>query len=398
MKILVINTGSSSIKYELFQMPNQSNIASGLLERIGEKKSRLSHNTGDLEKPMVIEKPVKDHEVGMKEIVELLTDKTIGVIKHPSEISAIGHRIVHGGEAFKAPTVIDEEVIEAIKEHIPLAPLHNPANLIGIETASSLFQDVMNVGVFDTAFHQSLLPHSFHYAIPNSYYQKLKIRRYGFHGISHGYVTKKTAAYLGKPVDSVNLITAHLGNGASMCAIKNGKSVDTSMGMTPLEGLIMGTRSGDIDPAIHFYLADHSELEFHEIDELLNKESGLKGLVGINDMRDIIKRKHDGDENAILAIDMYTYRIKKYIGSYFAVLGGVDAIVFTAGIGENSADVRELSLKGMEEMGISIDKDKNNSSKDGIFEIQDSKSRIKVLVVPTDEELEIALQTYDIIA
>jgi acetate kinase len=398
MKILVINTGSSSIKYQLFEMEDHRVLASGLLEKIGESTSRLSHKTKELDEPILIEKQIADHKIGMEEIDTLLTDPKVGVIKKSSELKAIGHRVVHGGEAFHEPTLITDEVISAIKEHTPLAPLHNPANLTGIESAISLFKGVPQIAVFDTAFHQSLPAHAFRYALPNEYYEKLKVRRYGFHGTSHLFVSKAAAELLGKGLDNLNLITAHLGNGASIAAVKNGKSVDTSMGMTPLEGLIMGTRSGDIDPAIHFYLAEHSNLEFMEINKVLNKQSGLKGLVGINDMRDIFQKMTEGDPKAALAVEMYAYRIKKYIGAYYAALGSVDAIVFTAGIGENSPQIRELALNSMQSLGIEIDKEKNDIKEKRAREIQSENSKIKILVIPTNEELEIAIQSAEVIS
>ncbi len=397
MNILVINTGSSSIKYQLFHMEDQSVRASGLLERIGEPAGRLKHSSIKSESPFVMEKHIADHETGMREIAGLLTDAKFGVIKNVSEVAAIGHRVVHGGEAFHDPVLIDDTVIKAIEEHIPLAPLHNPANLTGIRAAISFFPGVPQVGIFDTAFHTGIPRHAYHYAIPNEYYKKLKIRRYGFHGTSHSYVAKKAAEFLDRDIARTNLITIHLGNGCSITAIKNGQSIDTSMGMTPLEGLIMGTRSGDIDPAIHFYLADHSDLKFHDIDNLLNKESGLKGLTGTNDMRDILKMRREGSHDAVLAVDMYTYRIKKYIGAYYAALGKLDAVVFTAGIGENSAEIRALCLEGLEDMGIAVDSAKNESNKRTIRSVQAKGSKIAVLIVPTNEELEIALQTQEIL-
>jgi len=379
-------------------MNDHSVLASGLLEKIGETTSRLNYKTIELEQPILIEKQIPDHETGMEEIDTLLTDPKVGVIKKSSELKAIGHRVVHGGEAFCEPTLITDKVIAAIKEHIPLAPLHNPANLTGIQSAVNLFKGVPQVAVFDTAFHGSLPPYAFRYALPNDFYENMKIRRYGFHGTSHLYVSKETSKLLGKPLEKLNLITVHLGNGASICAVKNGKSVDTSMGMTPLEGLIMGTRCGDIDPALHFYLAENGGLEISEINTILNKKSGLKGLVGINDMRDILKKAKDGDENASLAVEMYSYRIKKYIGAYYASLGKLDAIVFTAGIGENSSEIREYSVSEMESLGISIDKEKNREKSKTPREVQDKKSNIKILVIPTNEELEIALQAVDVIS
>ncbi|MBI5187332.1 MAG: acetate kinase [Nitrospinae bacterium] len=397
MKIFVINTGSSSIKYQLFQMADSQVLASGLLERIGESTSKLKHQSARSPEAVVREKVVPDHEQGLREIVDLLTDPTIGVIRDTSDVAAIGHRVVHGGEAFKRPTRIDQKVIQAIEEHIPLAPLHNPANLTGIRAALKYFPSAPQVAIFDTAFHQTIPRHAYHYAIPDEYYRKLKIRRYGFHGTSHFYVAKKAAELLGKPLQQLNLITIHLGNGCSMAAIQNGKSVDTSMGMTPLEGLIMGTRCGDIDPAIHFYLVDHSTLQFRDVDKLLNKESGLKGLTGTNDLRDVMQMREAGNGNAELAVRMFAYRIKKYIGAYYAVLGRLDGIVFTAGIGENSPEMRRLSTAGLEALGIEVSDERNAETVKSARFIQGGNSRVAVMVVPTNEELEIALQTQEVI-
>jgi acetate kinase len=397
MKIFVINTGSSSIKYQLFQMADSTVLASGLLERISEPTSKLKHQSVRAPEAVIREKAVPDHEQGLREIVALLTDPQIGVISDTSDVAAIGHRVVHGGEAFKRPTRIDQKVIQAIEDHVPLAPLHNPANLTGIRAALKYFPSVQQVAIFDTAFHQTIPRHAYHYAIPDEYYRKLKIRRYGFHGTSHFYVAKKAAELLDKPLHQLNLITIHLGNGCSMAAIQNGKSVDTSMGMTPLEGLIMGTRCGDIDPAIHFYLVDHSPLQFRDVDKLLNKESGLKGLTGTNDMRDVMQMREAGDRNAELAVQMFAYRIKKYIGSYYAALGRLDGIVFTAGIGENSPEIRRLSVAGLEALGIEVSDERNAETIKSARFIQGENSRVAVMVVPTNEELEIALQTKEVI-
>lgn len=398
MKILVINTGSSSIKYQLFQMDDKSVLASGLIERIGETTAKHKFSSVNLKESIVVEKNIPNHQTGISEMDELLTDSVNGVIKNSSEISAIGHRVVHGGETFTKPSIIDEDVIKAIEANVPLAPLHNPGNLSGIFAAQKFFKGVVNVAVFDTAFHQTMPENVFRYAIPNEYYEKYKIRRYGFHGTSHQYVSKLAAKFLGKNIDSLNLITLHLGNGASVCAIKNGKSYDTSMGMTPLEGLIMGTRTGDLDPAIPFFMADHVKLSYKEIDTLLNKQSGLKGISALNDMRDILAKRKEGDKNAILAIEMYVNRIRKYIGAYLVGLEGrVDAILFTAGIGENASEIRELCMQNLSSLGIELDGDKNNAPNRDVREISKDTSKIKVLVVPTNEELEIALQAKDVI-
>lgn len=396
MKILIINTGSSSIKYQLFDMVGQGILASGVAEKIGEEKGVLTHGrflpTGEI-REKVEEGKIVDHHEGLKRIVDLLVDPEQGVIEDKSEISAVGHRVVHGGETFRAPTIIDGKVIEAIKKNIPLAPLHNPPNLMGIEVARTLFPEAPQVAVFDTAFHQTLPMESFLYAIPFELYEKHKIRRYGFHGTSHVYVAEKAAEFMESPLNELNLITIHLGNGASMAAIKKGRSVDTTMGMTPLAGLVMGTRSGDVDPALPFFLAEHLGISVRQIDDLLNKQSGLKGICGSNDMREVIDKKDAGDTKAKLALDIYTYRIKKYIGAYFAALENLDAIVFTAGVGENSPFIRERCCQGLHKLGIEIDSERNNQTLEGIREISPPGNQVKVLVVPTDEELEIAQET-----
>lgn len=381
-------------------MELNKSLASGLLERIGESKGRLINEhagEGGADSALVREGPVADHEKGMAWIVELLTDPKAGAIRDASQIDAVGHRVVHGGESFQKPTLIDGPVIAAIRKNIPLAPLHNPANLVGIEVARAFFPDAPHVAVFDTAFHQDLPPRAFHYGLPHEFYQKYSIRRYGFHGTSHQYVAKQAASVLGKPLPDLNLITIHLGGGSSITAIKKGKSVDTSMGMTPLEGLVMGTRSGDLDPSIPFHLAEVSGMSFPEIIDVFNHRSGLKGLCGTNDMREVLKKREAGDPRAGLAIDVYTYRLKKYIGAYFAALGDVDALVFTAGVGENSSEIRAEACNGLENFGIELDLEKNMKNDSGPFEIHSEKSRVKVLVVPTDEELEIANQTMEVI-
>jgi acetate kinase len=400
MKILAINTGSSSIKYELFDMDRDQVIAQGLAEKIGEQSSHLTHKKRDSNGQFIkteLMARIKDHHDGLIRIVDLLLDPSQGVIEDKSEITAVGHRVVHGGETFHSPTVIDETVIDAIKENIPLAPLHNPPNLEGIEVARRVFPDPPHVAVFDTAFHQTIPMRSFLYAIPFELYEKEKVRRYGFHGTSHAYVAERAAEYIGRPLETLTLITIHLGNGASIAAVKRGKCVDTSMGMTPLAGLVMGTRSGDLDPAIPFFLAEHLGMSLKDIDNLLNKDSGLKGICGTNDMREVIEKKEAGDKRAETAIDLYTYRIKKYIGAYFAALGHLDGIIFTAGIGENSPQIRERCCCELGELGIEIDSGKNNHDKKGIREINTPESKVKILVVPTNEELKIAIETQKVI-
>jgi len=400
LKILVINSGSSSIKYKLFEMDSERVLASGLAERIGEKKSSITHKvysesseTHSLE----LNKKIKNHKHGLSQIVELLVDETTGVIENPEEISAIGHRVVHGGEQFKSPTFIDDTVIQAIRNNISLAPLHNPPNLVGIEVAQEIFPKARQVAVFDTAFHQTIPSTAYLYAIPYVLYKENGVRRYGFHGTSHAYVFEKYAEYTGIPKEYLNVITIHLGNGSSMAAIKNGHCVDTSMGMTPLEGLVMGTRSGDTDPSLPFFLSRELNMKLSDIEELLNKESGLKGICGTNDMREILKRRNDGDTLANIAIQIYCYRIKKYIGAFFAVLERLDAIIFTAGIGENVPEIRKLSCQGLGSLGIIIDQLKNGTVKNGLKEIQSDASKVKIMVIPTDEELKIAQETKKII-
>lgn len=375
-------------------MENKKVLASGLMERIGEKTAKHTYKSVKSETAVTEEKNIPDHWTGISEMDRLLTDSSNGVIQKTSDISGIGHRVVHGGETFTKPTRIDGTVIRAIEENIPLAPLHNPANLSGIFAAEKFFKGVPNIAVFDTSFHQSIPEYAFRYALPAEYYSRHRIRRYGFHGTSHQYITKKTAEYLKKDINSLNIISLHLGNGASVCAVKNGKSFDTSMGMTPLEGLIMGTRTGDIDPAVHFYLADHAGLSFKEIDNVFNKQSGLKGICGSNDMRDILQKMNEGDKNARLAFEMYCYRIRKYIGSYiFALEGKTDAVVFTAGVGENSSDVRKKVLEGLHTFGLGLDLEKNAKRESGIRDLSTKENKVRVLIVPTNEELEIAEQS-----
>ena len=394
MKILVINSGSSSIKYRLFDMANKTVLASGVMEQIGEAQSRLTHHTrninGEMEE-IINNEPVSDHQAGFQLIGVVMGEA--GALKDTRELSGIGHRVVHGGEEFKEPTLIDEKVIDAIRRLSPLAPLHNPANLLGIEVAMQSAPQVPQVAVFDTAFHHSIPIQAFRYAIPQDLYEAHQVRRYGFHGTSHAYVTKQAATLLNRPLNALNLITLHLGNGASAAAVKGGKSIDTSMGMTPLEGLIMGTRCGDIDPAIIFYLKRKTGLARDEMESILNQDSGLKGICGVNDMRQIEELARSGDSQAQLAIDMVCYRIKKYIGAYYAVLGRLDALVFTAGIGEKSPLIRAGACQGLARLGIEIDPEKNSQKSKKAFEIHKAGSTVKVLVIPTNEELEIAEQT-----
>jgi len=391
MRILVLNSGSSSIRYQLFDMSSGDVLASGILEQIGEEGGRLRHRSGKEAAEIVQDVSAPDHRAGFQQIAALLSES--GSPDSEGALFGIGHRVVHGGKVFKEPTLIDDEVIAAIREQIPLAPLHNPANIIGIEVARTHMPEVPQVAVFDTAFHQTIPPRAYHYALPLDLHEEHHVRRYGFHGTSHRYVARRAAAYLERPLESLNLITLHLGNGASATAIRAGRSVDTSMGMTPLEGLIMGTRAGDLDPAIPFFLARATGRSPDQIDALLNTESGLRGICGVNDMRTIQRRAEEGDERSQLAMEMYTYRVRKYIGAYCAVLGRVDAIIFTAGIGENSPEIRASACRGLEWLGIEIDSARNASASREAREIQPQGAALKVLVVPTNEELEIAQQT-----
>lgn len=391
--ILVINSGSSSIKFELFEAEELKVIAAGVVERIGEGRSSLHyrHRCGkgfDEQRDDAIDIP--DHDTGLREIVRHLSDYTGAA---GEKLQGIGHRVVHGGERYNAPVLIDAEVIETIRALTPLAPLHNPANLRGIEVARQCFAHVPQVAVFDTAFHHTLPEHAYRYALPAECYEQHHVRRYGFHGISHHYVAKQAAALLDIPLQRLNLITLHLGNGASAAAIKQGRCIDTSMGMTPLEGLMMGSRCGDLDPAVPLYLARAMNKSDDEIDQLLNEQSGLLGVCGVNDMREVRRRIGKGDADAQRALVMYCYRIRKYIGAYYAVLGRVDALVFTAGIGEHDAEVRWRSCEGLEALGIAVDQRRNEAGSGALAEIQRADAAVKVLVVPTDEEREIARQT-----
>jgi len=398
MRVIVVNSGSSSIKYETFDLDGLSAASKGLLERIGSSDSRLKHKWltphGKWEE-IVDTRPVADHREGFSFILEVSSRARSG--SAVPEIFAVGHRVVHGGEKFSEPAVIDDGTLRVIEELIPLAPLHNPANVTGIKVMRDLLPHVPQVAVFDTAFHQTMPPRAFHYALPYDFYKSHGVRRYGFHGSSHRYVSAEASRHLAVPPDQMNLITLHLGNGASAAAVQKGKSIDTSMGLTPLEGLIMGTRCGDLDPAVHFYLAKKTGKAVEEVEGILNKESGLKGICGMNDMREIQERAQAGDQKAELALDMFCYRVKKYIGAYYAVLGSVNAIVFTGGIGENSAVVRTKSCEGLSDLGIALDADRNSTVSGGISEIQDRGSRVKILVIPTNEELEIARQTVELI-
>ncbi|MDR1877486.1 MAG: acetate kinase [Flavobacteriaceae bacterium] len=399
MLILVINAGSSSIKYQLLNMESTTVVAKGLVERIGSRGSTLTHKylKGDKTEKVEVEQDFPSHVEGMKTIVDLLTDEKIGVIKDPSEVTAVGHRVVQG-ESVKAPVLVTKEIKDFIRNISPLAPLHNPANLLGIEVAEQFFKDIPQVVVFDTSFHQTMPPKAFRYAIPDKFYYDYKIRVYGAHGTSHKYVRSQSVKHLNNP--EARIITIHLGNGSSVTAInKKGESVDTSMGFTPLNGLVMGTRSGDIDPSVLFYMVRECGVKFEELDNLLNKQSGMLALTGKSDARDVGEMHKEGDSKAILCLDLYSYRVKKYIGAYMAALNGAEAIVFTAGIGENYYQLRSLICKDLEFFGIKLDEVKNKelNSPDQVVEIQASDSKVKILIVPTNEELEIANDTVKLI-
>lgn len=387
MKILVLNCGSSSVKFQLIDMENEHVIAKGIIEEIAKPQSKLKYKPSGKEE-YVASKPVADYEEALRQIIDLLLDPERGVIKDKSEISGIGHRVVHGGDQFAASTLIDDNVRAVIRSCIPLSPLHNPANLTGIETADKVLPGIPQVAVFDTAHGATLPPEAYTYAIPQRWREVYKIRRYGFHGTSHSYVAKKAAELLGKPITELRIVTCHLGNGASVSAVKYGKCVETSMGLTPLEGLVMGTRSGDIDPAIIPFIARHEKLTLEQIDEQLNKKSGLLALTGDSDCRIIEERALNGSAADQFGLAVYCHRIRKYIGAYTFVMGGLDVIVFTAGIGERSPYVREHVLAGWEDLGIVLDREANARNA-----LHISTGRVKVMVIPTNEELAIARDT-----
>jgi len=400
MRILVVNCGSSSLKYQLLDMDGERIMASGLMERIGEPVGKVSHQTQTASgrvHQVKLESPLIDHRAALRAAVRQLTAADTGAIAGPEEIDAVGHRVVHGGEAFQEPTLVDSAVLDAIEKTIPLAPLHNPANLMVLNIARELFPSLPQVVVFDTAFHHTLAPHARHYALPWSYYEELGVRRYGFHGISHRYVSREAARRMKCSPKRVNLITAHLGNGASICAVKNGASVDTSMGMTPLQGLIMGTRGGDLDPGVMMYIARRLNMSVGELEDVLQNKSGLKGICGMNDVRDIQKAADSGDTRARLALDMFAHRCRHYIGAYAFELGRLDALVFTAGIGENDARIRAACCEGLAPFGLELDPLRNQAPKDHQGEISAAGSPIKVYVIPTNEELEIARQTAKVV-
>lgn len=396
MKILVINAGSSSLKYQLIDMDTENVMAKGLCERIGIDGSRLNHTPGNGEK-VVIEKAMKDHADAINMVIEALLDKEHGVISDMKEISAVGHRVVHGGELFSKSVLITDEVKKAVESCNDLAPLHNPANLIGIAACEKVMPGVPQAAVFDTAFHQTMPQEAYMYAIPYKYYENYKIRRYGFHGTSHRYVSMRAAAMLGKNIEDLKIITLHLGNGSSIAAVKNGKSVDTTMGFTPLAGVPMGTRSGDIDPAILQFIMNKENIDADKMNAILNKESGVLGISELSsDFRDLSAAAEKGNKKAALAEEMFIYNVKKYIGSYAVAMGGVDAIVFTAGIGENNGAYRKAMTDGLEFMGIAID-DEKNSVRGCEIDVSAPGAKVKTLVIPTNEELMIALDTKELL-
>jgi acetate kinase len=398
MKILVLNCGSSSIKYQLIDMSNNADLlAKGLLERIGMENAELTHQPKNKDK-FNLTKNIPDHQIGINLILLTLKDPVHGVIKNENEIYAVGHRVAHGGENFKQSVRITDFVKKDIEKCIELAPLHNPANLKGITSMEAILPKVPQVAVFDTSFHQTMEPKAYLYGIPYEYYEKYRIRRYGFHGTSHKFVAQKACDILGLNFEKVNIITCHLGNGASVAAIKKGKSVDTSMGFTPVEGLMMGTRCGDVDLGITLFLAEKEDLSIKETNDLFNKKSGIVGISGVSsDMRDVENAADAGNERAKVALEMYDYRVKKYIGAYAAAMGGADLVIFTGGIGENACSTRSGICKDMEFMGIDFDFEKNKGLRGVDALISKENSKTKVMVVTTNEELVIATDTYNIV-
>ena len=396
MKILVLNCGSSSLKYQLIDSDTEAVLAKGLCERIGIEGSKLKHQpTG--KDDVIFNDYMEDHTVAVKMVIDALLDSNHGVVSSAKEINAVGHRVVHGGEYFASSVIITPEVKEAIQKCCELAPLHNPANLIGIDACEKIMPGVPQVAVFDTAFHQTMPERAFLYALPYEYYEKYKIRRYGFHGTSHKFVAQEAAKMINRPLQESKIITCHLGNGGSICAVRNGKSIDTSMGFTPLEGLVMGTRAGDVDAAVITFLMEKENLTPSEMDNILNKKSGVYGISGVSsDFRDIEGARDEGNVRAEAALDIFAYRVAKYIGEYAASMNGVDAIVFTAGLGENSGSIRRLICDYLAFLGVHIDS-YNNSLRGKAIEISAPDSRIRVLVIPTNEELMIARDTKDLL-
>ncbi|SMB87466.1 acetate kinase [Desulfonispora thiosulfatigenes DSM 11270] len=395
MKVFVINCGSSSLKYQLINMVDESVLASGLIERIGMDGSILTHKPEGKDK-FIVEQKMENHEVAIKLVLDALVDEKHGVVKSMDEIDAVGHRVLHGGEYFDKSVLITDETMKTIEELIDLGPLHMPANIMGIKSCQNIMPNVPQVATFDTAFHQTIPEHAYIYSIPYEYYEKYKIRKYGFHGTSHKYITERAAFMLGKNVEEVNIVSCHLGNGASLAAIKNGKCIETSMGITPLEGLTMGTRSGDIDPAVIQVLMGKEDINIDQALEILNKKSGVLGISGVSsDFRDIEKAAEEGNHRAQLALDHFTYVVRKYIGAYIGAIGGVDAVVFTAGVGENAPGMRASICKGLEFFGIEVDEEENNmrgKEKD----VSKARARVRTFVIPTNEEIVIARDTLEL--
>lgn len=397
MKIIVLNCGSSSIKYQLFDMPSAEVVAKGLVDKIGLKGASIKHNmdNGDVLK---LEGEILDHQAGIEFVLGILTHKQYGCVNDLNEIGAVGHRVVHAGEKYNSSVAITDEVIEALVECIDLAPLHNPPNLEGIYAITKLLPEVPQVAVFDTAYHQTMSEQAYLYGIPYSLYEKYKVRRYGFHGSSHRFVSQRAAEIIGKDIKDLKIVSCHLGNGASMCAIQNGKSVDTSMGMTPVEGLVMGTRSGDLDAGALLYIADKEEISIPYTSTLINKHSGILGLSGVSsDMRDVETVAAEGNHRAKVSLDIYHYRIKKYLGSYAAAMGGVDVVIFTGGVGENGWETRQEVCESLEFMGLEFDVAKNTKLRGKEAIISKTGSKVTVMVVPTNEELIIAEDTFEIV-
>ena len=394
MIILVVNCGSSSLKYQVLDMTDESVLCKGNAEKIGLEDSFIGHKKDG--KSWNVKVFNKTHTDAFKNVIKILLDPEMGVIKSTDEIGAIGHRVLHGGQKFACSILVDDEVMQAIEDCIPLGPLHNPANLMGIRACMEVMPGKKNVAVFDTAFHQSMAPSSYMYGLPYEYYTKYGIRKYGFHGTSHRFVARRAAEFLGRPQEGLKIISCHIGSGASVCAIKDGKCVDTSMGLTPLEGLMMGTRCGDLDPAAITFIQKREGLDADELDTLMNKKSGLLGIGGYSDARDIHNAIEQGDERAKLALDMFVHRVKKYIGSYMAELNGADAIVFTAGLGESDDVFRSMTCKDMDYLGIVLDEEKNRGCRQEA-DITGEGGKVKILILPTNEELMIARDTYEIV-
>ena len=397
MKILVINAGSSSIKYQLIDMEEEKLIAKGLVEKIGEQGSQITHKAKG--QVFEIKKHFPTHAEGLKLVLEALTDEKMGVISSLDEINAIGHRILHGGGKYDKATLVTDEVIKDLKSYIPLGPLHMPANIQGIEACQQVMKGKSNVCVFDTAFHATMPDYAYMYATPFEWCEKYGVRKYGFHGTSHEFIANELARVLGKDIKDLKIISCHIGNGASLCAVKNGKCIDTSMGFTPLEGVMMGTRSGDLDPAVLEFVMEKENMDIHQMLNVLNKKSGLLGMSEVsNDIREVIAEAAKGDEKCKLALKKFTYVIKKYIGSYAAAMGGVDAIAFSAGTGENRADIRESVMEGLDFLGVDFDKERNTNFVRGEnYRISKENSKVAVWVIPTDEEMSIARQTKAIV-